>query len=114
MPEEKGGTTPEYPRSIYRKAVELKVGMGGPDLLPYRPYQMSHSYPLLRETAGRVPTGIAVQDSNYGNVNPKTNKQVTLPELVSFGTEYLKVHYIFWCTEEPFYARDVIPFLQGF
>jgi len=113
MPEEKGSTTPEYLRSIYRKAVELKVAMGGPDLLPYRTYQMSHSYPLIRESAGRLPTGIAVQDGNYDSVNTKTNKQVTLPELVTFATEYLKVDYIFWCMQEPFYTRDVIPFLQG-
>ena len=26
---------------------------------------MSHSYPLIRECAGNVPTGIAVQDGNY-------------------------------------------------
>ena len=113
MPEEKGGTEPVYLKSVYKKAAELKVGLGGPDLLPYRPYQMSHSYPLLRESAGRVSTGIAVQDGNYDSINPKTNKQVTLPELMEFGTEYLKVNYIFWCTQEPFYTRDVIPFLKS-
>ncbi len=113
MPEEKGGEAPEYLRSIYRKGVELKVGMGGPDLLPYKPYQMSHCYPLLREFAGRVPTGIAFQDGNYKHVNPKTGRQVTLPEVIQFATKYLKVDYIFWCTQKPFYEREVIPFLHG-
>jgi hypothetical protein len=74
---------------------------------------MSNSYPLLREFAGRVPSGIAVQEGNYANVNPKTHRRVTLPELVDFGTEYLKVDYIFWCTEEPFYSRDLMPFLRA-
>lgn len=27
-------------QSVYRRAKELKVGVGGPDLLPFRPYQM--------------------------------------------------------------------------
>jgi hypothetical protein len=113
MPEEKGDTERTNLGSIYRSAAELKVGVGGPDLLPYKPGQMRHSYPLLREYAGRVPTGIAVQDGNFGHENPKTGKRVTIPELVTFGTEYLKVNYIFWCTEEPFYSRDLLPFLQA-
>lgn len=113
MLEEKGDAHRAYLRSIYQRAAELKVGVGGPDLSPYRPGQMENSYPLLREFAGRVPTGIAVQEGNYSSDNPRTGKRVTVPELITFGTEYLKVNYIFWCTEEPFYSRDVIPFLQA-
>jgi len=26
--------------------------------------------------------------------------------------QYLKVDYIFWCTQEPFYSQKLIPFLQ--
>ena len=112
MPENQGDTNSTYLRSVYQKAAELNVGVGGPDLLPYKPFQMRNSYALIRQYAGRVPTGIAVQDGNYRYENPKTRKQVTIPELVAFGTEYLKVNYIFWCTEEPFYSRDLIPFLE--
>ena len=100
-------------RDVYQRAKELRVGVGGPDLLPYKPGQMHNSYPLLRELAGSVPTGIAVQDGNYEHNNPKTGKQVTIPELVGFGSEYLKVDYIFWCTQEPFYSKELIPFLQA-
>jgi hypothetical protein len=113
MLEEPGDTKRAYLRSVYEKAVELKVGVGGPDLLPWRPGQMRNSYPLLREFAGRVPTGIAVQDGNYANVNPKTGKRVTLDELMEFGTGYLGVKYVFWCTEEPYYSREVVPFLRA-
>jgi len=101
-----------YLRSVYQKAVELKVGVGGPDLLPYKPGQMNHCYPLIRECAGKVPTGIAVQDGNYQYKNPKSGRLVTIPELVGFATEHLKTDYIFWCTQEPFYSEDLIPFLQ--
>ena len=102
-----------YLRSVYERAMELKVGVGGPDLLPYKPGQMSHCYPLIRQCAGKVPTGIAVQDGNYTHKNPKSEQPVTISELVGFATEYLKVDYIFWCTQERFYSKDLIPFLQA-
>jgi hypothetical protein len=113
MPEEKDDTANAYLRSVYERAVELKVGVGGPDLLPDRAWQMRNSYPLLREFAGRVPSGIAVQDGNYEQKNPKTQKQVTIRELVTFATDYLRIGYIFWCTQEPYYSRDLLPFLQA-
>lgn len=102
-----------YLRSVYERAVELKVGLGGPDLLPYKPAQMSHCYPLIRQCAGKIPTGIAVQDGNYEHKNLKSGQTVTISELVGFATEYLNVDYIFWCTQEPFYSRDLMPFLQA-
>jgi hypothetical protein len=102
-----------YLRTVYERAKDLKVGVGGPDLLPYKPGQMSHCYPLIRECAGNVPTGIAVQEGNYQHTNPKTTQPVTIPELVEFATEYLKVDYIFWCTQEPFYSGTLIPFIQA-
>ena len=101
-----------YLRAVYRAAKESKVGVGGPDLLPYRPGQLKSSYPLIRDAAGSVPTGIAVQDGNYEDVNPQTGKRITIPELIEFATEYLKVDYIFWCTQEPYYSEEVIPLLK--
>ena len=102
-----------YLRAVYRAARELKVGVGGPDLLPYKPGQMDSSYPLIREVAGLVPVGIAVQDGNSAYVNPKTGKRVTIAEQLAFATEYLHADYIFWCTEEPYYSNQVVPFLRG-
>lgn len=101
-----------YLRAVYKAAKELRVGVGGPDLLPYRPGQLGSSYPLIREAAGVVPNGIAVQDGNYEDVNPKTGKRITIDELIKFATEYLKVDYIFWCTQEPYYSEHLIPFLR--
>ena len=101
-----------YLRAVYEAAKELKVGVGGPDLLPYRPGQLKSSYPLIRDAARTVPTGIAVQEGNYEDQDPKTGKRITIPELLEFATEYLKVDYIFWCTQEPYYSEQVIPFLK--
>jgi hypothetical protein len=102
-----------YLRSVYQWARKLKVGVGGPDLLPYKPWQMNNCYPLIREITGAVPTGIAVQEGNYQYRNPKTGQPVTVPELIGFATEYLKVDYVFWCTQEPYYSTAVIPWLRA-
>jgi hypothetical protein len=99
-------------QAIYRAAKELKVGVGGPDILPYKTVQMNYSYPLIRDSAGSVPIGMAVQDGNYEHENPQTGKRVTVPEILKFATEYLKVDYIFWCTQEPYYTEQVIPILK--
>lgn len=99
-------------RAVYKAAKELKVGVGGPDLLPHRRGQLNHSYPLIRDASGVVPTGIAVQDGNYAEPDPETGKPLTVPELLRFAKEYLRVDYIFWCTEEPYYSAQVIPFFK--
>ena len=101
-----------YLRSVYEAARELKVGVGGPDLLPYRRGQLKSSYPLIKESAGVVPVGIAVQDGNYDDVDVATGKRITVPELSAFATSYLAVDYIFWCTQEPFYASELLPLMK--
>jgi hypothetical protein len=108
LPDEDGG----HLRAVYRAAKGLKVGVGGPDLLPFRRGQLNHSYPLIRDASGVVPTGVAVQDGNYEETDPRTGKPVTVPELLRFATEYLKVDYVFWCTQEPYYSGQVIPFFK--
>jgi hypothetical protein len=106
-------TDKSYLRSIFKAAQELKVGVGGPDLMPFRRSQNNHSYPLIRAAAGIVPTGVAVQDGNYSDVDKKTGKRASVAELVLFATNQLKVDYVFWCTEEPYYSTELIPFLVG-
>jgi hypothetical protein len=101
-----------YLQAVYQAAKESKIGVGGPDLLPYKTVQMNNSYPLIRDAAGSVPVGIAVQDGDYEHENPQTGKRVTIPEIIEFTKEYLKVDYIFWCTEEPFYSEQLIPLLK--
>jgi hypothetical protein len=107
--EEKG-----YLRGIYNAARSVHVGVGGPDLLPFRTGQVKGSYPLIREASGIVPTGIAVQDGNLEEINPKTGKRVTVAELLEFAMQSLRVDYIFWGTQEPYYSRDVIPAIASF
>jgi len=97
------GDNKGYLDTVFAKARAMHAGVGGPDLLPYRKGQMNHSYPRIRDLSGVVPTGIAVQEGNYDGV--------TTDELLKFATEYLRVDYIFWGAQAPFYERDVLPLL---
>lgn len=102
-----------YLREVYKAAQSAKVGVGGPDLLPYKPAQMNNSYGLIKDSAGIVPVGIAVQDGNYEHINPQTKKRVTIAEIIGFATDYLNADYIFWCIEEPYYSTELIPFMKS-
>ena len=102
-----------YLVAVYRAARELGVGVGGPDLMPYRRGQLKSSYPLIRDAAGHVPTGVAVQDGNLEESNPATGKRVNAAELLRFANEYLKVDYVFWGTQEPYFSQDVLPLLKS-
>lgn len=108
LPKENQG----YLRAVYDAAKKLKVGVGGPDLLPYKQAQMDNSYPLIRAVSADLRVGVAVQDGDYNHVDPRTNKEVTIADIVQFGKEYLGVDYIFWCTEEPYYSERLIPFMK--
>lgn len=99
-------------KSVFARAKELRVGVGGPDLLPYKPGQMKHSYPLIRAAAGDVPTGVAVQWGNYEHRDPRTGKQVAITELVNFAQEYLNADYVFWSMQEPFYPEQLVPYAK--
>jgi len=100
-----------YLKAVYAHAEKIGAGVGGPDLLPHRKGQLNHSYPLIAARAPGVTAGIAVQDGNLAAKNPITGKRVTVDELYRFATENLRVNYIFWGTEEPFYSRDILPYL---
>ncbi len=72
---------------------------------------MAHSYPLIRASHGLTPSGIAVQDGDYESIDPRNGKTTTITDLIRFATDYLRVDYIFWCTQEPYYSNKLIPFL---
>lgn len=98
-------------KELYDYAEQIHMGMGGPDIKVNKPFQMANSYPLIRAISGKVITGVAVQEGNYDELNVKTNKKVTVPEILNFAQNYLKLDYIFWCTEEPYYTKEVLPLL---
>lgn len=100
-------------RDIYTFAWANHIGVGGPDLLPWQRSQSRNSYPLIRKSYGKVVTGVAVQDGTGQYINPKTNKTVTAEEIYRFAQDELRLTYIFWGTEEPFFSRETLPFLKA-
>jgi hypothetical protein len=106
-------TDKSYLKDIYAFAKEKNIGMGGPDIKVYNKAHMNHNYKLLKQYSTDIITGLAVQDGNYEEINPKTGKQVTIEEIFYFGKNYIGLDYIFWCTQEPFYTKEVLPFLRA-
>jgi hypothetical protein len=101
-----------YLSSIYEYGKAIGVGLGGPDVKVNKKAQMDHSYRLLPSVSGNVVTGIAVQYGNYEESNPMTGRKVTIADIYRFCQEVLKIDYIFWSTQEPYFERDVLPYLQ--
>ena len=101
-----------YLRSLYEYASKEKIGMGGPDIKIYQKGHMNNGYRFLREFTNSITSGVAVQDGNYDEINPKTGKRVTIKEIYDFAIEYLGLDYIFWCTQEPYYTDELLPYLK--
>ncbi|MCE5249063.1 hypothetical protein LLG96_02460 [bacterium] len=102
-----------YLRAVYEHAERIGVGVGGPDLLPYRKGQQNHSYPLIAARGPKIMAGIAVQDGNLEDKNPATGKRVTVDELYLYAKDRLRLDYIFWGTQEPYYSNEVLPYIRG-
>jgi hypothetical protein len=105
-----------YLRSIYQYGEEIGVGLGGPDLMVTRKGQLNHALALMHEGQYTVAIGIAVQDGNYVG---KTGEEKEDPEnklrqnlvslLHAFAKDFLRVSYMFWVNQEPYFNEDVMP-----
>ena len=102
-----------YLRAIYAHAESIGVGVGGPDLLPHRKGQQNHSYPLIAARSPKIPAGVAVQDGNLEDRDPTTGKRVTAAELYGFAKDRLRLDYIFWGTQEPYYSQEIVPYIRS-
>lgn len=102
-----------YLRAVYTHAESIGVGVGGPDLRPHRKGQQNHSYPLIAARGPRVQAGVAVQDGNLEDRSPATKERVTVGELYRFAKAPLRLDYVFWGTQEPYYSKEVLPFLRS-
>ena len=100
-----------YLRGIYAYADSIGVGVGGPDLLPFRKGQRNHSLRLIAARGVNTVAALAVQDGNLAELNPATGARVTVEDLVRYATDTLRLDYIFWGTEEPYYTKAVLPWL---
>jgi len=101
-----------YLRSIYSLAERIGAGVGGPDLLPFRRGQQANSLPLIASRSSGVVAGLAVQDRNLAESDPTTGSPVTADFLYHYAADTLRLDYIFWGGEEPYFTRDILPYLH--
>jgi hypothetical protein len=103
----------EYLHSVYQYGQQIGVGLGAPDLLFRRKEQLNHALAMMHEGTFTVPLGIAVQDGNYieetGNTRIVKDRKNIVPVLHAFAKDFLKVKYMFWSCQEPYFSEDVVP-----
>ncbi|MBT2375780.1 hypothetical protein [Pseudomonas fluorescens] len=97
-----------YMRSLFAEAKKLKMGIGGPDLMPYRKSHMAQTYGLLKAYPDTLVKGMAVQEGNLRQINPKTGKKNTVTDIIEFSSNYLGLNYIFWVEDEPYFTNEVL------
>ena len=95
-----------YMSRFFEYASANHIGLGGPDIVPWRPGQMKNSYPFFNRYRGRIAlVAMAVQEPTLTYRNPKTGKTFTRDEFVAFARDYLGVDIIFWSVSAP-WLRD--------
>lgn len=101
-----------YLRSIYKYGEEIGVGLGGPDLMFTKKGQLNHALALMHESNYSVPLGVAIQDGNY--IGKTNNEEISkdrtniVPQLHAFANDFLKVNYMFWVNQKPYFEEDVV------
>jgi len=109
-----------YLRGLYETGQEIGVGLGAPDLMFKRRGQLNHAIAMMHEGEFTVPIGIAIQDGNYvGSTGadahfkdrvdgpPETSSMV--PLLHTLAQDFLKVDYMFWVDQRPYFKTQVLP-----
>ena len=76
---------------------------------------------MMHEGEYTVPLGIAIQDGNYigktgadldYNEDQDTgviSRKNIVPLLHAFAKDFLKVDYMFWVNQKPYFKEDVLP-----
>ena len=100
--------------AIYQYGEIIGVGLGAPDLMVERRAHLNHALAMMHESEYSVPLGIAVQDGNYigktGTDEILRDRNNIVPLLHAFAKHFLKVKYMFWSNQKPYFQEDVIPY----
>ena len=66
------------------------IGMGGPDIDPFRPAQMKNSYRFLNAYRGKLElVAMSVQEPDLDFIDPRTGKPFTKDDFTTFARDYL-------------------------
>lgn len=99
-----------YMSRFFEFALANRIGVGGPDIVPYQKPQMNNSYPFFHASKGKMAlVAMSIQEPTLTYTNPVTSKRFTRAEFEAFATDYLGVEIIFWSKEAPWLAQPVTP-----
>lgn len=91
-----------YMDRLFTYAVANGVGLGGPDVVPWRKGQMKNAYPFFNRDKGKLKlVAMAVQEPTLTYTDPKTGKRFTQDALESFARDYLGASIVFWSPQAP-------------
>ena len=91
-----------YMSGLFDFASKNNVGLGGPDIVPYKKGQMKNSYPFFNRYKGKLAlVAMAVQEPTLTYTNPKTKKPFTKAEFLDFAENYLGANVVFWSPATP-------------
>jgi hypothetical protein len=103
-----------YMSSLFSYAIKNQIGLGVPDVVPYRKSQMKNSYPFYHQYKGKIAEiGMAIQEPDYTYKNSVTHKSYNFSEFYFFAKNYLGATIIFWNTQEPFFSKELKPNLNS-
>ncbi|WP_245228522.1 hypothetical protein [Pontixanthobacter sp. CEM42] len=91
-----------YMARIFDYALAAGVGIGGPDIVPFKRAQEKNSYQYLKRLGDQLPiVAMAVQGPTLTYTNPKTGQKFTREEFESYAVSELNVDIIFWSLRVP-------------
>ena len=90
-----------------------QIGLGGPDVVPYRMAHMKNSYPFFHNLKEKLLTGMAIQEPDYTYKNPKTGDYYRFSDFYNFTRDYLVAPILFWNIQEPFFSNQLVPMLNS-
>ena len=102
-----------YMSRLFSYAMQHHIGLGGPDVVPYRNAQMKNSYPFFRKYKGKLLTGMAIQEPDYTYKNPATGDYYKFSDFYDFTKDYLGTSLLFWNVQEPFFSDQLAPKLNA-
>ncbi len=102
-----------YMSRLFSYAIQHQIGLGGPDVVPYRKAQMKNSYPFFHKFRGKLLTGMAIQEPDYTYKNPATEDYYKFSDFYEFTKNYLGASLLFWNVQKPFFTEQLMPKLNA-
>ncbi len=98
-----------YMSRLFSYANKNNIGLGGPDVVPYRKSQMHNSYRFLHFYRGKItPIAMAIQEPDYTYKNSDTHLHYQFVDFYSFARDYLGATILFWNVQEPFFSEQLV------